>query len=156
MDLNPLGGITPLEMQILYITMGASKPIECGELGFMVSSLFKFKISPNIFKPRYLRLCRKNLITIEDWRQMDVHLKMRKTVVTPRGVEILRDLGILFGGDYSYYRYLNPFENYASHPERLDRFLPRRHKMGDVQMTKDKYRRQLDEKLRRQASYRRF
>jgi hypothetical protein len=127
---RPLG-LTPLEKKVLDITFGASKALAYGELGYMVSSTFKWTIPEPVFLTRFLRMCYKDLITFEDWSELTKDRRERKTMVTDKGIEVIRAWGFLFANEEEqrYYKYLDPFENYAKHPEKLDKFLKGKIKM---------------------------
>jgi hypothetical protein len=89
----------------------------------MVSAMFGHRINERAFFPRFVRACGKGLISVEGWEDLAKHRLARKVVALPKSVEAIREVQIILGGDYSYYKYFDPYENYEKHPEKMDRFL---------------------------------
>jgi hypothetical protein len=112
-------GLTPFEVQILRLTVGAGRPIPQSALAMMTSSLFNWKVKIGDFRPRLLKTCAKGLVRWKDWGQGRRWWGDRIFVETELGDEAIRDSELACGGDYSYYKYFKP-----NVKESLDRYTP--------------------------------
>jgi len=123
MNTNPFG-LAPIDMQVLHLTTGAGHPMMYGGLGFALNSMHGFRMREWMFRPRFLRMARRGLITWTDWDQSLDHFKNRKIVETLRGLSAIRDMAILNGGDYSWYRHFDPRDLST-----LDKYMPDKQKI---------------------------
>jgi hypothetical protein len=89
----------------------------------MAASVHKWGIKEAQFRPRFLKACSKGLVTFESFEDLKKGMMDRLVVPTKLGEEAIRDIGILQGGDYSYFRYMDPIEAQKD-PTYLDRFCP--------------------------------
>jgi len=126
-------GLTPLEVAIMNLTMGGGRK-NYGEIGYMASSMFRWTIPEPFFRPRFLELCAKAIVTFEHWSHFKVNIKMRPVVITRRGAQCIADIGMRETEgrnleEWRWHKMFDPFENYAKNPHKLDRFLP-----GKIQM----------------------
>ena len=126
---KPLG-LSPVDVNTLYVTLGAGHPLSYGETGFAVSANMGHSVREPAFRPRFLSLCARGIVTFESWASLQQDLRFRKVVDVPKLVEVIRDVQIFLGGDYAYYRYFDPYVDYEKHPERMDRFLKAPVKVG--------------------------
>lgn len=115
--------LSPVELNLVYITFGAGRPLTYAETGMEVSALFGHSVRERHFWPRFLKACGKGLVSFESWDDMGAHRLARRVVAMPYSVEMIRDVQIAQGGDYDYYRYFDPYENYEKNPHKMDRFL---------------------------------
>ena len=120
---KPLG-LTPVDQNIINIAFGAGHPLMYAELGFSVSACFNNRVLEKDFWPRFIRACRHGFVTYTDWEELKKHKLAQRVVEAPRGVQAIRDVQILQGGDYNYYRNFNPYIDYEKNPEAMDEFLP--------------------------------
>jgi hypothetical protein len=116
-------GITPVELNLVYVTFGAGKPMSYAETGWSVSACLGHRIKEVDFRPRFLKACQKGLVSFESWGDLEKHRLARTVVALPKCVDMIRDVQIYLGGDYSYYKYFDPYVNYEKNPEKMDRFL---------------------------------
>ncbi len=119
---NPLG-FSPLEVNTMNMSFGSSYDMPYGELGYAVSAMMRGLHEP-AFRPRFFRMCANGILSFQSWDQMGQDLRNRKVVTTLKTLSALRDLGIWYGGDYSYYKNFDPLEDYSKDPSKLDRFSP--------------------------------
>ncbi len=79
------------------------------------------------------------MVSFQGWDDLSKHKLARIVVSMPKCVDVIRDVQIAQGGDYSYYKYFDPYENYEKNPEKLDRFLkgPVKAKGGRRNMSKE-------------------
>jgi hypothetical protein len=119
---RPLG-LSPVDINAIYITLGAGHPLTYAETGYAVSAILGHQIKERHFRPRFLSMCRRGLITFADWKQMELGLRFRRVVDVPRCVDVIRDVQIHLGADYAYYKYFDPYVDYEKQPEKMDRFL---------------------------------
>lgn len=122
MPYKPLG-LSPVDLETLYITLGAGRPITYAETGWMVSKNLGGAIREKDYRKRFLSLCARGLVTLQDWKQLKVDLRARTVVDLVKGTDAIRDVQILLGGDYSYYKNFDPYVDYEKNPEKMDRFL---------------------------------
>jgi len=116
-------GLTPVDVNTIYITFGAGKPLSYAETGMAVGGMLGHKLTEKIYWPRFLKACSRGLITFQGWDDLSKIRLMRTVVALPRSVDAIRDIQIALGGDYSYYRYFDPYVDYEKNPEKMDRFL---------------------------------
>ena len=118
MPLNPYG-LSPVDMQCLHLCAGSGHPLMYGALGYGLNAIHKGKITETVFRPRFLKLCRRGLITWTDWSQAYDNFKNRTVTETRRGEAAIRDMAIIGGGDYSFYKNFDPRDMST-----LDKFTP--------------------------------
>lgn len=116
-------GLSPVELNIIYVTFGAGKPLTYTETGMMVSSLFGNRVKEADFFPRFVKACSKGLVTLQGWDDLDKGRRERIVVSLPKCVDMIRDVQIAMGGEYHYYKYFDPYEDYEKNPHKMDRFL---------------------------------
>jgi hypothetical protein len=122
MPSKPLG-LSPVDLQTLYVTLGAGHPITYAETGWMVSTNLGKKVKEQDYRPRFLSMCSRGLVTFKDWKQLGMDIRARIIIDIPKGTDVIRDIQIYLGGDFSYYKYFDPYVNYEQNPEKMDRFL---------------------------------
>jgi len=101
-------GLDSLEITILKMVMGSTGKQRYGDIGFLVSSMRKFSLPEQVYRPKFLRLCRLGLIDWMDSGEGFKHFKERIFRVTEKGNNLIRDFQIKYGGDYSFYKYFDP------------------------------------------------
>ena len=116
-------GLSPVELNLIYITFGAGRPLTYAETGMEVSALFGHTLRERDFWPRFVKACGKGLVTFEGWDDLFKHRLARTVVSLPHSVEVIRAVQIAQGGDRHYYTYFDPYEDYERNPHKLDRFL---------------------------------
>ena len=114
-------GLSYIQQQILNLVMGGSHSMTYGQLGYAISSMMRFQIRDKYFRPIFLSCCEQGLITFPSWDELKKDLRIRKAILKPRGAAAISDIGIMHGGDEHWYRNFDPFEDYAKHPERLNK-----------------------------------
>lgn len=112
-------GLSPIDMQVLHLVAGAGNPMMYGGLGFALNSMHGWSMREWMFRPRFLDMCARGLITWTEWDQAYDHFKNRKLVETKRGQQAIRDFAILNGGDVGWYRNFDPQDLST-----LDKFMP--------------------------------
>jgi hypothetical protein len=122
MQSKPLG-LSPVDMNTIYVTFGAGKPLMYAETGMAVSAHFGRKLHERDFRPRFLSLCQRGLISFAGWDELGKDIRARIVVDIPKCVDVIREVQIYLGGDYSYYKYFDPYVDYEKNPEKMDRFL---------------------------------
>jgi hypothetical protein len=115
-------GLKPIEQQTLYLAMGAGKPLMYSSLGFQAAHLFRRDFDEKRYRPLFFELTRRGLITYVAWEDLGKMLHFRKVKPTARTAAAIADIEIRQGGDYAFFHYYDPYEDYSKHPERLDRF----------------------------------
>lgn len=122
-------GLTPLEVAIINLTMGGGRK-NYGEVGYLANSMFKWRIPETIYRPRFMGVCGKGLVTYSSWDDLKKYVKMRPVFITRKGAEVIAAIGMMESersNNDEAWRWNNmfdPFENYAKNPGRLDKFLP--------------------------------
>jgi hypothetical protein len=106
-------------MQCLHLVAGAGNPLMYGSLGYALNTMNKWQFSEAEFRQKFLRLCRRGLLTWTNWDQAYDHFKNRTLTETMRGQNAIRDMAIFAGGDYSYYKNFDPRDLST-----LDKFTP--------------------------------
>ena len=122
MPFKPLG-LSPVDTNTLFVTFGAGKPIMYSETGYAVAATLGHRIKEKHFRPRFLSLCSRGLISFRDWKDMGYDIRARTVVAYPKAVEAIREIQIALGGEYDYYTYFDPYIDYEKTPEKMDRFL---------------------------------
>ncbi len=125
-------GLTPVEINTINIAFGSSYNIPYSELGFMVSAIFN-KMAERHFRPRFLSMCGRGLMTFESWKDMSNNIRYRKVVHLPRSLAIIKDIGKLMAPDneaWRYYSMFDPYTDYSKNPSLLDKFSPYKFKSG--------------------------
>ncbi len=122
---KPLG-LSPFDIDMVNMVFGSSYPMPYGELGYMLSSMWG-KLPERVFRPRFLSACGRGLVGFISWSEMGLDRRLRKVYEQPRGVQAIRDLGVINAGNnadmYHYYKTFNPYTDYAKNPELLDQFV---------------------------------
>jgi hypothetical protein len=126
-------GLTPLEVAVMNLAMGGGRK-NYGEIGYMASSMFRWTIPEEVYRPRFLKLCAKGIVSIGSWADLRSGLKMRPVAITRLGAEVIAGIGKMEteGRDEEAWRWhsmFDPFENYAQNPHKLDNFMT-----GRIQM----------------------
>lgn len=110
-------GLTPFQMNVIHLVLGAGYPLTQGEIGFMNNAMSGGKVPPNLFKPRFDKICQQGFLSLVGVDEVWNNPKERRYMVTKRGRAAVADMGILNGGDYHYYR------NFDGSASSLDKFL---------------------------------
>jgi len=97
-------GLTPFQMNVIHLVLGAGYPLTQGEIGFMNNAMSGGKVPPNLFKPRFDKICQQGFLSLVGVDEVWNNPKERRYMVTKRGRAAVADMGILNGGDYHYYR----------------------------------------------------
>lgn len=122
-------GLTPLEVAVMNLTMGGGRK-NYGEIGYMANSMFKWKIPEVLYRPRFLGVCAKGIVSFDRWAHLEVSIKMRPVVITRLGAEVIATIGKIEAAasgnleEWRWHSQFDPFENYAQNPHKLDNFLP--------------------------------
>ena len=116
-------GLSPVDLNTLYVTFGAGHPVTYAETGWMVSTNLGRRIKEHHYRPRFLSMCSRGLLTFKDWKDLKVDLRARTVIECKRGVDAIRDAQIFLGGDAHYYKYFDPYIDYEKNPQAMDRFL---------------------------------
>lgn len=121
-------GLKPLELAITNLTMGGGRK-NYGEIGYLASSMFRWRIPEPVYRPRFLKVCAKGIVTYDRWEDLFKNIKMRPVMITRKGAALIAAIGMAEseGKDLEAWRWhsmFDPFENYAKNPHLLDRFLP--------------------------------
>ncbi len=116
-------GLTPVDLNTIYVTFGAGRVLTYAETGMMVSATFGHRVSERTFRPKFARSCLRGFVSFQSWDVLWKHRLARDVVSLPKAVDAIREVQIAFGGDYHYFKYFDPYENYEKNPHKLDRFM---------------------------------
>ncbi len=146
-------GLSPLEVAVMNLTMGGGRK-NYGEIGFLASSMFKWKIPEELYRPRFLALCGKGIVSNDGWDDLRDGIKMRPIIITQKGAACIADIGKAEteGRDWEAWRWhsmFDPFENYAKNPHKLDQFMD--HKVQMVGRT-DEEQAELNDRIHQQLA----
>ena len=98
-------GLTPTDVNLLQLAIGAGVPLRYFEFGLQNNALLHLDVPESTFRQWFLDACSRGLLAWADRHQGRDHFKHRRYVVTDRGWLALADYIILAEkGDYHYYR----------------------------------------------------
>ena len=110
-------GLDEVEVTILKMIMGSTGNQGYGDIGFLVSSMNHFRLPESVYRPKFLKLCERGLITWVNDEEGEKHFKDRKFKITEKGNSLVRDIQIAYGGDYSFYK------NFSNDGSNLNKYL---------------------------------
>jgi hypothetical protein len=100
-----VAGLTPTDVNLLELAIGAGIPLRYYEFGLQNCALLKRDIPEPVFRELFLRTCNRGLLTWADAKEGRDHFKHRRYVVTDAGWMALADYLIAAEkGDYHYYK----------------------------------------------------
>lgn len=115
-------GVTPFEVGVLKLSLGAAHPMTYGALGFMNNARSQYKVPDHLFSPRFWKMCERGLLLLSDDREIWENPRNRRFKSSKRGRDIVAEVAILGGGDYHFYK------TFDGSNSGLDKFLPKTQK----------------------------